>query len=261
MEAASRYVEAARLAARLATIPNLYADPVRLRGDPPPFDAALSERAAPFWRPCARAREESRIPNAVHQPWLHGTTMRWEHILGMLSVRFIVKPDIYRLYYDRLPARTAQWACACILADCVHRKPAVSVAGPRGGRGAERRIKMGHWPEIMRYDLLLEHGGIFLDHDSYALTPLDNVRRCCAPTEPEPADKIMSSSSAATASPTARALAHPLATGASCERPASVIAGFEQEVGGRKLNPGTLMAEPNAEFLQLWRASWYNCTI
>lgn len=26
----------------------------------------------------------------------------------------------------------------------------------------------------------------------------------------------------------------------------------------RKLNPGTLMAAPNAQFLRLWRASWFN---
>ena len=37
-----------------------------------------------------------------------------------------------------------------------------------------------------------------------------------------------------------------------------MIPGFEQEESGRKLNPGTLMAERNAEFLRLWRASWFN---
>ena len=82
---------------------------------------------------------------------------------------------------------------------------------------------MGHWPEIMRYDVLLDHGGIFLDHDSYALTPLDDVRRCSVNGQP-----------------------------------AAAVAGFEQEETIRKLNPGTLMAEPHAAFLRLWRASWFN---
>ena len=39
---------------------------------------------------------------------------------------------------------------------------------------------------------------------------------------------------------------------------AAVVAGFEQEEGGRKLNPGALMSEPGADFLRLWRASWFN---
>ena len=39
---------------------------------------------------------------------------------------------------------------------------------------------------------------------------------------------------------------------------ATVIAGFEQETGLRKLNPGVLMSTAQSEFLQLWRASWAN---
>ena len=38
--------------------------------------------------------------------------------------------------------------------------------------------------------VLLDHGGIFLDHDAYALTPLDDLRRCgsvVAGFEQEPA--------------------------------------------------------------------------
>ena len=106
--------------------------------------------------------------------------------------------------------------------------------------------------EMMRYDLLLEYGGIFLDHDAYALRPLDSLRACCAPP-PE------------SASPTAATTA---AT-AACGMPAAVVTGFEQEPNMRKLNPGALMAERNASFLRAWRASWhdyrpewdYNCAL
>lgn len=162
----------------------------------------------------------------------------------MLSARFIVRPDKYFLYFDK-PAASGkpQWSCACAIAKCVQRQPSVGVPFRRG-----RRVKMGHWPELMRYDVLLEHGGIFLDHDSYALKPLDDVRRCCgrAGGEGEVPRKAGDASSSAWRG------------SGSCTKPAAVIAGFEQEESGRKLNPGTLMTEANAEFLQLWRASWFN---
>jgi len=141
----------------------------------------------------------------------------------MLAARFVIQPERYVLYYDKLPkVSPPQWKCACAIAtSCEQRRPSVSVPLRRG-----RRVRMGHWPEIMRYDVLLENGGIFLDHDSYALQPLDDVRQCCADDR--------------------------------CSEPAALIAGFEQEERIRKLNPGTLMAEVNAEFLQVWRASWFN---
>ena len=209
--------------ARLAAIPNLFDNPVRAPpGDPPFFSAELEARAAPLWHPCSSCAASAKIPNQIHQPWLHGNTPKWEHLLGMLAARFVASPERYVLYYDKLPRSSPQWSCACAIASCTFRQPVVTVPLRRG-----RRIKMGHWPELMRYDLLLEHGGIFLDHDSYVLKPLDTVRRCCAGASP-PA------------------------------RPAAVIAGFEQEEQIRKLNPGTLLAEPNAEFLKLWRASWFN---
>ena len=212
---------ATTLASRLTSIRNLYANPVR-SSDPPVFSAATAAHAAPFWRACTPATAPARIPNRIHQPWLHGGVPKWEHVLGMIAAKFIARPQHYFLYYDRLPPRTAaseQWRCACALAECIHRPAATHVRG--------QRIRMGHWPEIMRYDLLLSYGGIFLDHDAYALTALDDLRSCCAAT-------------------------------AACDRPAAVIAGFEQEDTIRKLNPGALMAEPNAAFLRLWRASWAN---
>jgi hypothetical protein len=226
------------LHARLEAVRDLYASPIRTSGDPPFFSTALAERARGFWRPCALAAR-SDIPNAIHQPWLHGATPKWEHILGMLSARFIVRPSTYTLYYDKLPPPSPQWRCACAIADCVRRRPATGVFRPATGAGGAGgtfvRVRMGHWPELMRYDLLLEKGGIFLDHDSYVLRPLDRARRCCA----EPGAE------------------HNAEHGGSC-RSAAVVAGFEQEEGGRKLNPGTLMAEPRSAFLRLWRASWAN---
>lgn len=205
---------------QLAGIPGLFADPVRSTGDPPLWSTALAQKAASFWRPCTIADVASAIPNTIHQPWLHGTTPKWEHVLGMLAARFIVRPSKYVLYFDKQPEMSPQWRCFCSIADCVRRRPSVSVHG--------RRIKMGHWPEIMRYDLLLEHGGIFLDHDSYALTPLDDIRKCsCAQDshdrKPRPA--------------------------------ASVIAGFEQD-GEYATGSVPCPSNPNAHALASFCRSW-----
>ena len=81
--------------------------------EPPFHSRALSKLAAPAWAPCATSSALPRIPNVVHQPWLHGTQLRWEHVLGMLSVRWTALPERYVLYYDRLPRASAQWRCAC----------------------------------------------------------------------------------------------------------------------------------------------------
>ena len=98
------------------------------------------------------------IPNVVHQPWLHGGTLKWEHILGMLSVRYVLRPRRYMLYYDKAPASTPTWRCACLLAVCVQRRATSRVPGRPG-----LRLRMYHWPDVMRLELLHQYGGIFVD--------------------------------------------------------------------------------------------------
>lgn len=155
------------------------------------------------------------VPAVVHQPWLHGGALRWEHILGMLSVRYVLKPTRYRLYFDRTPTTSPTWRCACLIAHCVQHSAPTRVPGRPG-----QRLKMYHWPDVMRLQLLLRHGGIFVDHDAFVVKPLDDLRQCAA---------------------------------------APVIAGFEQVSAietERKLNPGVLLAAPNATMLRLMLASW-----
>ena len=45
---------------------------------------------------------------------------------------------------------------------------------------AGARLKMYHWPDVMRLKLLLEHGGIFVDHDAFVVRSLDDFRQCAA---------------------------------------------------------------------------------
>lgn len=205
---------------------------VRPQNAPPYYSTTLEQLAAPSWKACHNASDESRIPNIVHQPWLHGGPLRWEHILGMISARWIARPDRYVLYFDRKPQPSAQWRCACqhIATECIYSPPPVYVPG------TARRLKLMHRPDMMRLDLLIRHGGIFLDHDAYVLRSLDELRRCCPPTTPLGDN----------------------ANSQTC-RAAPVVAGFEQfDHTMRKLNPGVLLAERDSPFLKMLRSSWRN---
>lgn len=195
------------------------------------YSPALLKLAAPAWVACEKASAEPRIPDVVHQPWLHGSQLRWEHVLGMVSVRWIAQPRRYVLYYDRLPPPSEEWRCACryIATDCVKATP------PRLVPGTNRPLKLMHRPDMMRLELLIRHGGIFLDHDAYVLRPLDELRRCCPP-------------------PDSTYAAH----NRSCAA-APVVAGFEQATSSlRKMNPGVLLAERGSPFLQMIRQAWKN---
>jgi len=89
---------------------------------------------------------------------------------------------------------------------------------------------MMHYPDMMRLDLLIAFGGIFLDHDAFVIRPLDQLRSCCPPG----------------------------GRGGACSA-APVVAGFEQATATlRKMNPGVLLAERGSPFLRHCRAGWRN---
>ncbi|KAL1527100.1 hypothetical protein AB1Y20_015783 [Prymnesium parvum] len=152
----------------------------------------------------------------------------------MVSVRWTVQPENYVLYYDRKPPPSPQWRCACqhIATRCVRASPPVYVPG------THRLLKLMHRPDMMRLELLIKHGGIFLDHDAYVFRSLERLRRCCPPDERPPTGARVSCAAA------------------------PVVAGFEQATPVlRKLNPGVLLAERNSPFLQMIRASWQNYSV
>ena len=129
----------------------------------------------------------------------------------MLSVRAVARPAAYHLYYDVLPRRSPQWRCACALAQCTHKASRTHIFGVRLANAAHRS-------DLMRLDLLEEHGGLYLDHDSFVLRRLDGVR---------------------------------------CTNARAVLAGLESfGPRSRKLNNGVLLAAPNASFLAAWRRDY-----
>jgi len=162
--------------------------------------------------PAANSRAAAPpIPNAVHQPWLGGADLRWEQVLAMASVRYVMRPEHFTLYYDVRPRDTPAWRCACALADACVRTPS------RATIFGQRVAYAQHRSDLMRLDLLEAHGGVYVDHDSFVLRPLDGLRACSA----------------------------------------GVIGGLEhfsrEEV---KFNNGVLLAAANASFLRVWRESY-----
>ena len=152
------------------------------------------------------------IPDHVHQPWTGGATMRWEQVLAVASVRFLGKPKRFTVYYDVPPKDTQQWRCACTFADaCVQRASRTEIHGQPIAYAA-------HKSDLMRIDLLEEHGGVYVDHDAFVLGSLDELRRCTVP---------------------------------------QMRAGYEFFSRDKhKMNNGVLLARKGARFLSLWRESY-----
>lgn len=131
----------------------------------------------------------------------------------MMSVRYVLRPDEYVVYFDRLPRPTETWRCAVGLADRLekHTLPlSMQLVHWRPVRGGSHRS------DQMRIHLLEKHGGIYLDHDAYALGSFDALRRCDA----------------------------------------DVIGGYEAFVGVEKMNNGILLARAGARFFKLWRDAY-----
>lgn len=129
----------------------------------------------------------------------------------MLSVRAVARPTAYHLYYDVSPRPSPQWRCACALARCAQRPSRTHIFGQRLSSAAHRS-------DLMRLDLLEEYGGLYLDHDSFVLRPLDGVR---------------------------------------CTNALPVLAGLETfGPTQKKLNNGVLLAAPNSSFLAAWRRDY-----
>ena len=87
-----------------------------------------------------------------------------------------------------------------------------------GGPFIKDVANAAHRSDLMRLDVLEEHGGIYVDHDAFVLRSLSQLRRCTG-------------------------------TG--------VRAGYEYFSRDRhKLNNGVLLARPGARFLALWREAY-----
>lgn len=110
-----------------------------------------------------------RLPATVHQIWLGGsaTDERWDWVLSLASVLLILRPRRHLLHYDAELPR-----CARVLATPVHVVPPTAIYGRKLVRAVVRS-------DVLRLQLLLEHGGLYMDNDVFAVRPLDELRRRC----------------------------------------------------------------------------------
>lgn len=207
-------------------------------------------------RICVRRSRPLYLPNVVHSTWFnspnasflghkHGYAMHWEHVLSMMSVRFVVRPREYVLYTDNedlsSPHRPLpmQLECARRLVDqvvFVNTSRGIDVNGRSGctekGGSAEPSMatassaaesetsacvdKPAHRSDVVRLQKLYDKGGIYIDHDAYVMRPLDELRRASRLTSSVPA----------------------------------VIAGSERDKG--RLNNGVLIAPARAPLICIW---------
>ena len=117
----------------------------------------------------------NRVPNVVHQVWLGGTPKNgqfWAYILSLASVLLNLRPERHLLHHDGNNASLPQ--CARVLATPVPAQRPAGVASPTD-KMQPRAIS-----DLVRLDLLLKHGGTYLDLDVFAVRRLDALRRSCA---------------------------------------------------------------------------------
>ena len=184
-----------------------------------PFAKAGCVGLRPPTRSCTPPADgRARIPNIAHQIWLGGGVLKWEYLLSMLAIRFVLRPEQYLLHFDLKPEDTPQWACACSLAQCVHASSPQKIYNKPLNR-------VQHRSDVLRLDLLSRHGGIYLDHDAFVVRheAMHELRTSCDA---------------------------PLIAGKQVEQTRSKLA-IEA-----RMNNGVMMAAPDAKILQLWKESY-----
>jgi hypothetical protein len=117
---------------------------------------------------------KSRIPNIVH--FIYGLKgpgqpLYYFHYLAVLSALVVNRPDAIYFHFQHRPA--GSWW------DEVERMviPVQRIA--RDEIGGQRLTHYAHKADIMRLEILIEHGGVYLDIDTLCLKPwhalLDNA--------------------------------------------------------------------------------------
>ncbi|XP_006824871.1 uncharacterized protein LOC100371385 [Saccoglossus kowalevskii] len=128
--------------------------------------ARLSYYASPTlgvtdWRPPRGAKKV--VPNIIHYVWFTPHEFRYHHFLGVKSVVHIQKADRILFHTDAEPAGQFWWEeikrIAGPILEVVHCDQPNEVFGHGVGN-------IPHKSDISRMQILLQHGGIYLDSDT-----------------------------------------------------------------------------------------------
>ena len=124
---------------------------------------------------CSNSQQRDLVPNIVHYIWFSNkdTIFPFHHMLSVMSAHKILKPDVI-LFHTNRPPTGSYWAIITALSSVkvIHRVPPRTLFGEQTKTPA---FPTSH-SNIARVDILLQHGGIYLDLDVIALKPFDVFR-------------------------------------------------------------------------------------
>ena len=119
---------------------------------------------------------ELKVPNIVHYIWYNSeiASLRFDHLLSMLSVHKILKPDVIYFHTNREPTgRFWEQAKKIPNLKINHRNPPTHLLG----EPIEPALFYTSHSNVDRLKILMEYGGIYLDFDTLIIRPLDDLRK------------------------------------------------------------------------------------
>ena len=116
-----------------------------------------------------------KVPNIVHYIWYNPEVafLRFDHLLSILSVHKILKPDVIYFHTDREPAGP-YWEQAKKIPNFKinHRDPPTQLFG----EPVKPPMFYTSHSNVDRVKILMEYGGVYLDFDTLIIRPLDDLR-------------------------------------------------------------------------------------
>mmetsp|Transcript_26902 Transcript_26902/g.68139 ORF Transcript_26902/g.68139 Transcript_26902/m.68139 type:complete len:466 (+) Transcript_26902:134-1531(+) len=135
-----------------------------------PFNATLQARAV--------------VPNLVHAVHIGGSKLPTVACLSLLTAAVLWNPTALVLHVDKVPPSSASLECVRKFATLeVHRARAAPAPGGRTSASASRPrgsfvpLRPEHMSDILRLEILIKRGGVYLDADAFAVQPLGKLRR------------------------------------------------------------------------------------
>ena len=120
------------------------------------------------------SRKQLQVPRVVHVLWLYSnvTKLRFHQVVSLMSVQQHIRPDRILLWHTSRPG--GPWwpfllrVCPSLLALKLPSGPPTSIYG-------HSVTKPEHQADIIRIQLLLQYGGIYLDLDVIVLKSFDSL--------------------------------------------------------------------------------------
>lgn len=113
----------------------------------------------------------TKIPNIVHFIWLKGGLSRPFSFINYLSVRSVAeiqKPEKIYLHCDHEEPNNPNWLSVLPYVELCHVEPPEKIAG--------QAIHYAQYKsDIVRLEILLKHGGVYLDCDFILLKPFHDL--------------------------------------------------------------------------------------